>query len=149
MGMGAEWLALIPTGIIGLLWYLLQQKDGRQQKEIEELSASIKRTADTVTTEREKAAALVMSEKEKLAALVKTEHDRLADQVRREQDRIREEFTQFRIKIAGEYATTTLVEKLLNPIFEKLNHIESMLPSKLDRREFEVHREEVSRGNGK
>lgn len=131
-----EYVALIPSAIGILLWYLLQQKDSRQQKEIEALTESIKRTADAVTTEREKAAALVMSEKEKLAALVKTEHDRL-----------REEFTLFRIKVAEDYATTSMVEKVLRPVLEKLSHIESMLPSKLDRREFDAHREETARNN--
>lgn len=130
-----EYLALIPSGVLILLWYLLQQKDARQQKDIDSLSESIKRTADAVMLEREKAAALVMSEKEKLAALVKTEHDRL-----------REEFTVFRIRVAEDYATTNLVEKVLKPIIEKLNHIESLLPNKLDRREFDAHKEETTRG---
>lgn len=130
-----EYLAAIPAVVGILLWYLLQQKDSRQQKEIEELSYSIKKTAEAVATEREKAAALVMSEKEKLAALVKTEHDRL-----------REEFTLFRIRVAEDYATTCLIEKVLKPIIEKLDRIENMLPHKLDRREFDAHKEDISRG---
>lgn len=126
-----DYIALIPSAIGVLLWYLLQQKDARQQKEIEDLTARIEKTAESVTSEREKAAALVMSEKEKLAALVKVEHDRL-----------REEFVQFRIKVAEDYATTNLVEKVLKPIIEKLTHIENMLPQKLDRREFDQHKAE-------
>lgn len=129
-----EYLAAIPTVVGLLLWYLLQQKDSRQQHEIEDLGINIRKTAEAVTTEREKAAALVMSEKEKLAALVKTEHDRL-----------REEFTLFRIRVAEDYATTNLVEKVLRPIIEKLNHIETLLPNKLDRREFDAHKEETTR----
>lgn len=126
--------AAVPSLLIILLGYLLSQKDHRQQQETIVLTDSIKKTADAVTTEREKAAALVMSEKEKLAALVKTEHDRL-----------REEFTQFRIRVAEDYATTNLVEKVLKPIIEKLNHIEALLPNKLDRREFDAHKEEATR----
>lgn len=129
-----EYLVVIPSVLMILLGYLLTQKDSRQQQEIVELSASIKKTAEAVTIEREKAAALVMSEKEKLAALVKTEHDRL-----------REEFTLFRIRVAEDYATTNLVEKVLKPIIEKLSHIESLLPNKLDRREFDAHKEESAR----
>lgn len=140
-----EYLALIPSGVLILLWYLLQQKDTRQQKEIEDLSGSIKKTAEAVTYEREKAAALVMSEKEKLAALVKTEHDRLAMMVKQEQDKLREDFVSFRIRTAEEYTTTTLLEKVLKPIIEKLDRIESLLPHKLDRREFDMHKENIAK----
>lgn len=138
-----EYLAVIPVIVGTLLWYLLQQKDSRQQKEIEDLAGNIKKTAEAVSNEREKAAALVMSEKEKLANLVKIEHDRLALVVKSEHDKLREDFVLFRIKMAEEYTTTSLLEKVLKPIIEKLDRIESLLPHKLDRREFDAHKNEV------
>lgn len=126
-----DFLVLLPSVLLGVLGYLLSQKDARQQKELESLAAEVKDTAKAVMNEREKTAALVMAEKEKSAALMKIEHDRLT-----------EEFTRFRIKVAEDYATTKMVEGILKPIIEKLTHIESMLPNKIDRREFDAHRQE-------
>lgn len=156
-----EYLALLPTGLLGLLWWLIQQKDTRRHDEIlgliqriKELTDSITKTSEAVTSEREKTAKLVMEEKEKLAALVlserdklaalvKAEHDRLADKLRNEQEKIKEEFHRFEINLAREYARTELVEKMLLPIMEGLKHIEKLMQSKLDRREFDQHKEEM------
>lgn len=101
----------------------------------------VKATAQDVNDERARTAALVLNEKEKLAALVKAEHDR-----------IDEKFTQFRIKVAEDYATTSLVEKIMAqvtlPISKKLDEIEGLLNMKLDRREFDQHREHIKNNNG-
>jgi hypothetical protein len=108
--------ALLGVGWI-VLFYALRQN-----------SAGVKETAALVLTESKAAAALVLLEKEKLATLVKTEHDKLVEQ-----------FTAFRIRVAEDYATINMIEKIVEPVIKKLNEIEVMLNTKLDRREFERH----------
>lgn len=114
--------ALLGVGWI-ILFYSLRQNAG-----------GVKDTAALVLSEKEKLAALLLSEKDKLAAIVKTEHDKLETR-----------FVDFRIKVAEDYATIMLVEKVLKPILDQLGKIEVLLESKLDRREFIEHR--VSVGN--
>ena len=96
----------------------------------------LKETAAQIVLEKEKAAALVMSEKEKLAALVMQEKDKLAAIVKAEHDKLQKEFNDFRIKVAEDYATTVLLEKVLQPILAHLDKIEDLLSMKVDRREF-------------
>ncbi len=102
---------------------------------------ALRRNADGV----EKTAALVLAEKEKLAALVLSEKEKLAAQVKIEHEKLEEKFNVFRIKVAEEYATTTLVEKILVPISNKLDEIERKIDSKLDKSVFERHTDEERR----
>lgn len=101
-------------GLLGIGWIALYGTIRQQQTDIT-------KTAD-----------LVLIEKDKTAALVKIEHDRLQTEI-----------TNFRIEVAKEYATTNLLEKLLNPIITQLKDIQNLLHSKIDRREFEQHIEKT------
>lgn len=122
-----DYLLSTIAGLLGVGWIILFYA-------LRQNSAGVKETAALVMAEKEKSAALVMSEKEKLAALVKTEHDKLEDK-----------FTEFRIRVAEDYATVSLVEKVLRPILNQLEKIEALLETKLDRREFDAHKESNGR----
>lgn len=122
-------VALLGAGWMALFHVLRKNSEG------------VASTAALVMSEKEKTAALVMSEKEKLAALVMAEKEKLAAQVKAEHDKLEDKFIDFRIKVAQDYATTTLLEKVQKPMLEKLTDIEKLLHTKLDRREFELHKE--------
>lgn len=135
MDMGASILAgiTIVAGVVfSVIAYLLVQRDNQRQLDITSLALLIKETA-----------ALVLSEKEKTAKLVLDERDKLALQLRTEHKELEEKFTNFRIMIAKEYATTELVEKIMSqvvaPLVKQLDEIENLLSHKVDRREFERH----------
>ena len=117
-----DYLLSTIAGLLGIGWIALFYA-------LRVNSEGVKETAASVMAEKEKSAALVMSEKEKLAALVKTEHDKLD-----------EKFTEFRIRVAEDYVTVSLMEKVLKPIQEHLGKIESLLETKIDRRELDMHK---------
>lgn len=116
--------------ILGTIAYLLAQRDNQRQLDITKLEELIKKTAK-----------LVLDEKDKTAALVLSERDKLALQFKVDQKELEEKLVSFRIKVAEEYATSTLVEKIMmqviTPVTKKLDEIEDLLSTKLDRREFE------------
>ena len=115
--------------IFGTIAYLLAQRDKQRQVDLDKLEALIKETAKLVLDEKDKTARLVLNEKDKLANAVKQDYDKLD-----------EKFTQFRIKIAEEYTTTALLKEITRPLLEKLNEIEKLLHTKVDRQEFDEHR---------
>lgn len=126
------------TVLFSTLAYLLSQRDKQREKDISNLETLIKETATLVLAEKDKTAALVISEKDKVAAAVKAEYDKLD-----------EKFTLFRIKVAEEYTTTTLLEKITKPLLEKLTEIEQMLHTKMDRRDFEEYKKYIARSDQK
>ena len=134
-------ITVVATAILSVIGYLLMQRDNQRKDDIVELQKLIKETAGLMLAEKDKTAALVLSENRLNAALVLSERDKLADQFKAEYKSLEKEFTEFRIKIAGEYATTILVEKILTqitaPLTKKLDEIEDLLSTKIDRREFE------------
>ena len=127
--------------IFSVVGYLLVQRDKQRGQEQGGMQTRIDATAALVLAEKEKTAALVLSENRLNAALILSERDKLAEQFKTEYKSLEKEFVEFRIKIAGEYATTTLVEKILmqitQPLVKKLDEIEVLLSTKLDRREYE------------
>lgn len=127
-----DWLLFTISGLLsigwGVLFYILRSQ-----------AAAVKETAALVLSENRITASLVLAEKEKLAALVMTEKEKLAAAVKIEHDILEEKFIAFRIKVAEEYATTKLLEQITKPLLLKLDDIEKLLNSKLDRREFEQH----------
>lgn len=133
-------VSLIATIVLGIAGYLLAQRDNQRQSDIAGVQALIKETASLVLSEKDKTAALVLTESKSTAALVLTERDRLAAQVKLEHDVLDEKLVAFRIKVAEEYTTTVLIEKLLKPITQQLNDIERLLHTKVDRKELEFHR---------
>ncbi len=117
--------------VFSALAYLLAQRDKQREADIEKLEDLIKETAKIVLYEKEKTAALVLSERDKLAVAVKVEHDRLEEKV-----------NAFRIKVAEEYTTTSLLEKITAPLLDKLLAIEHLLYTKVDRHEFEDYKKD-------
>lgn len=137
----SEYVTIVVGLMLSVVGYLLVQRDSQRKNDIAELQTLIKETAVLVVLEKDKLAALVMSEKEKAAALVMSEKDKLAVIVKADHDKLEKEFYDFRMKVAEQYATTTLLEKVLQPILAHLGKIEDLLSTKLDRREFNEHRE--------
>lgn len=125
-------LSVVCSLVFGSLAYLLAQRDRQRAADIEKLEDLIKETARLVLTEKDKTAALVLAERDKLAQSVKIEHDRLE-----------EKLTSFRLKVAEEYTTTVLLEKITKPLLEKLIEIEHLLHTKVNRSEFEEMRKEA------
>ena len=145
--MDATIISVLTTIFFGVIFsvvgYLLVQRDNQRRLDITGLQALIKETAGLVLAEKEKTAALVLSENRLNAALILSERDKLAEQFKVDYEKAQERLTELRIEVAKEYATTTLVEKILHqitaPLIKKLDEIEGLLNTKLDRREFERH----------
>jgi hypothetical protein len=134
--------ALLSVGWFILFYALRKNADG--VKETAELVLAEKdKTAALVLAESRLTAALVLSENKATAKLVLDEKDKLAAQLKTEYKELEDKFTDFRIMIAREYATSTLVEKIMSqvttPLVKKLDEIEGLLNQKVDRREFERH----------
>jgi hypothetical protein len=129
--------------IFSVVGYLLVTRDKQRSVDLKDAQELIKETAALVLTEKEKTAALVLTESRSNAALVLSEREKLEARFKTDYTKLDEKFTEFRIKIAGEYATTNLVEKIMAqvtlPLTKKLDEIEDLLSTKLDRREFENH----------
>ncbi len=129
--------------IFSVMGYLLVQRDKQRGSDLKDAQNLIKETAALVLTEKEKTASLVLSESRLNASLVLSEREKVEARFKTEYDLLKGEFTEFRIMIAREYATTTLVEKIMaqvtTPITNKLDEIEELLSTKVDRREFERH----------
>lgn len=127
--------------IFSVVGYLLVQRDKQREQEQTGMQTRIDATAALVLAEKEKTAVLVLAENRLNAALILSERDKLAEQFKIEYKSLEKEFVEFRIKIAGEYATTTLVEKILaqitQPLVKEFEEIKVLLNSKVDRREFE------------
>jgi hypothetical protein len=146
--MDSAYIAIIISvgcGIVfGTLAYLLAQRDNQRQLDITKLEVLIEKTAKNVFDEKEKTAALVLSEARLNASLVLSEREKQEARFKLEYDELEEKFTEFRIMIAKEYATTTLVKEILLqftvPIAKKLDEIEKLLDNKVNRREFDEHR---------
>jgi hypothetical protein len=134
--------------IFSVIGYLLLQRDKQRSVDLTGAQTLIKETAALVLSEKEKTAALVLSESRSNAALVLSEREKLEARFKTDYTKLEERFTEFRIKIAGEYATTNLVEKIMaqviTPLTKKLDEIEDLLSTKLDRREFERHEERTN-----
>jgi len=128
--------ALLSIGWVVLFYSLRKNADGVEKTAALALSERDK-TAALVLSESKATAALVLTRSEATAALVLSEKDKLAVSVKAEHDRLEEKFNLFRIKVAEEYATTMLVEKILTPILKKMDEIEVLLADKVDRREFD------------
>lgn len=135
--------SIVAGVVFSVIAYLLVQRDSQRQLDITKLEALIKETAALVLSENKTTARLVLEEKDKTAKLVLDERDKLAAQLRAEHNNLAERFTDFRIIIAKEYATTELTEKIMSnitdPLVKKLDEIERLLSTKIDRREFERH----------
>jgi hypothetical protein len=139
-------ITIASTLIFSVVGYLLVQRDNQRKEDIKSLQQLIRETAALVLAEKEKTAALVLSESRLNAALVLSERERLEVRFKTEYDSLDEKLTDFRIMVAEKYATSALVEKILQqvtaPITKKLDEIETLLGGKVDRREFDHHMQE-------
>lgn len=103
----------------GILAYTLRQ-----------MAIEVKETAQAVKQEKEKTDLALERETEKLARSFENNHKELERQL-----------VAFRVEVAKEYTTTTLLREITVPIFRKLEAIEQLLATKLDRHEYEKHLE--------
>jgi len=148
--MDATIISILLTVFLGAVFsvisYLLVQRDKQRALDLGRVEDTIKATAKTVLDEKEKTASLVLSENRLNAALVLSERDKLAKEFKEEYKELDEKLTAHRIMIAEKYATTTLVEKIIatvaTPMMKKMDEIENLLNTKVDRREFDQHRQE-------
>lgn len=134
-------VTITATLVFAIVGYLLMQRDEQRKEDIEKLEKVIKDTTALVLTEKERTAALVLSESRLNTSLVLSERDKLASEFKTEYKNLDKEFTEFRIKIAEDYATTKMVKDILMqftvPITKELDDIKVLLGNKLDRRDFE------------
>ena len=132
-------VTLVATLVFAVVGYLFSQRDKQRGRDTFKLETQISETARAVAEEKERVATRISDEKEKTAALVLSENrlntalvlaerDKLAEEFKKDYKELDEKFVAFRIKIAEEYATTVLVEKILNqvtsPIIKQLGNIE-------------------------
>jgi len=135
--------ATIIFGIIfTVIGYLLMQRDNQREKDITMVQTGIEDAAKLILAEKDRTAALLLSESRQNAALVLSEKEKLEARFKIEYKELDEKFTEHRIMVARDYATTSLVEKILAqvsaPIAKQLDEIEVLLSNKVDRREFEM-----------
>lgn len=126
--------------ISSVIGYLVIQRDKQRIIDITKLETQITATAKLVLEEKEKTAKLVLEEKEKTANLVLSERDKMIKIFQDNYDKLDDKFNEFRLKVTAEYATQILLEKVLKPISAQLEKIVELLPTKLDRRDFDEHR---------
>jgi len=136
-------LSLFFGTVFSVIGYLLIQRDKQRTKDMEGLQKLLEREIETLQKSIEETSKAAAADKEKTAALLLKERDVLALQFRKEYKELDEKFVEFRVMVARDYATTTLVEKILSqitaPLSKKLDEIENLLNTKLDKREFEQH----------